>query len=189
MTARRFALTLLLTLWLFEFHPVSRPALADPLKDENLLVSPPDGYKVGFEQRKDNQQITEMIPSAETVDTWTEMLTIQVFKGGTDMTPEAFEASVTKLWGESCPGAATFRIAHGAENGYAFSLWMLSCDLNKTSGKPEVAWFKAIQGKDALYVAQRASRFLPDRDQTVAWIRHLKEVRVCDTRLPGSPCG
>ncbi len=37
------------------------------LKDENLMVTMPEGYKVGFENKKNNQLMTEMVPSGETV--------------------------------------------------------------------------------------------------------------------------
>jgi hypothetical protein len=183
MAALRFALTLA-AFGLLRFSPVA----ADDLKNENILVSPPEGYRIGFEERKDNERITRMIPSSETMENWTEMLTIQVFRGKNGVAPETFEANAARLWAEKCLRAEKFHIADGIENGYAFRFWMLSCSSNKDSGGPEVAWFKAIQGNDAVYVARRTARFTPNRDQTIAWIRHMKNIRVCDTRLPARPC-
>ena len=43
------------------------------LVNENLLTEMPSGYKVGFQTRKDNMQMTEMVPAAETVNDWTEI--------------------------------------------------------------------------------------------------------------------
>ena len=45
---------------------------------ENLLAAMPQGYKVGFQQKKGAKQSTEMVPAGETVQAWTEMVTGQL---------------------------------------------------------------------------------------------------------------
>jgi hypothetical protein len=54
---------------------------------ENLLAALPDGYKVGFQQKKGSAQITEMVPVSETVRGWTEMVTVQDFGCMKGVTP------------------------------------------------------------------------------------------------------
>jgi hypothetical protein len=50
-------------------------ASAQPqIEAENLLVSPPPGFKVGFRSDRGNRLLIEMIPAAETVEDWTQML-------------------------------------------------------------------------------------------------------------------
>ncbi len=65
----------LLVLWLGAL--VATPAVAQ-LVNENLLVSMPDGYKVGFSTKKNRMIMNEMVPAAESVENWTEMITVQV---------------------------------------------------------------------------------------------------------------
>ena len=48
---------------------------AAELRDENLLQLLPKGYKVDFQSKQGNMLTTEMVPQAETVNNWTEMVT------------------------------------------------------------------------------------------------------------------
>jgi hypothetical protein len=82
----------------------STPAHAQ-LKNENLLVAMPDGYKVGFQDKNARQQMTEMVPDSQSVKDWTDMVTVQIFFGMTDVTPDAHKQRLEKLWTENCKGA------------------------------------------------------------------------------------
>jgi len=64
----------------------------------------------------------------------------------------------------------------------------MNCPLNKDSGKPEITWFKAIQGQDSFYVVQKAFKFDPSQGQIVQWTLYLKKVAVCDTRVKERAC-
>ena len=52
----------------------------------------------------------------------------------------------------------------------------------------EITWFKAIQGNDSFYVAQVAFKAWPSKEQVTQWMRYLKDVTGCDTRLPDRAC-
>ena len=158
------------------------------LDDENLLVSLPEGYKIGFQTQKENMRMTEMVPLGETVHNWTEMVTVQVFLSMTKVAPDAFERSLVGQWTSACADSKSHHITDGVENGYAFALWMLACPKNKATGEPEVTWFKAVRGNDSFYVVQKAFKFMPSNEQVVHWTKFLKQVQVCDTRLPDRPC-
>src|SRR5690348_15133178 len=158
-------------------------ARAFAFEGENLLVTMPQGYKVGFQQKKANAQITEMVPSGETVEAWTEMVTVQVFNGLKGVTPDQLRDRMVKLWSASCADAIAGPPTRAVENGYPIAFWMMTCPLNKQSGKPETTWFKAIQGNDSFYVVQKAFKFDPSQDQIVQWTLYLKKVAVCDTRV------
>jgi len=164
----------------------SSPAFA--FEGENLLVSMPQGYKVGYQQKKTNAQITEMVPSGETVEGWTEMVTVQVFTGMKGVTPDQFRTRMVTSWSNACANAVAGPPTRAVENGYRIAFWMMSCPLNKQSGKPETTWFKAIQGQDSFYVVQKAFKFDPSQDQIVQWTLYLKKVGVCDTRLKERAC-
>jgi hypothetical protein len=162
------------------------PAAAD-LANENLLVTMPPGYKVDFRTQHNDMVMSEMVPENETVQAWTEMLTVQVFHG-LKTTPEAFRDTLQQGWIADCPGASAQTVAGGVESGYSALVWLLDCPRNPETGKPEMTWFKAIQGNDSFYVVQKAFKFVPAKEQIGQWMRYLKAIAVCDTRLPDRPC-
>jgi hypothetical protein len=163
-------------------------AAAAQLVNENLLVAVPDGYKIDYGDKKNTMIINEMVPVTESIKNWSEMVTVQIFLGMKDVTPEEFKGRMEGLWRSACPQAESHPVASGDENGYAAAVWLMSCPLNPTTGKPEMTWFKAIQGKDSFYLVQKAFKFAPSKEQVVEWTGYLKQVSVCDSRLPERPC-
>lgn len=163
------------------------PCLAE-LADENLLQNLPTGYRIDFQAKQGNMLITEMVPQAETVKNWTEMLTTQTFLGLRNVTPEQFQSLMAESWLAACKNGGIAPITSGKENGYPFSIWLQTCPLNPSTGKPENTWFKAIKGNDSFYVVQKAFRFDPANEQVVQWMGYFRSVFVCDTRLPEHPC-
>ncbi len=157
------------------------------LRDENILAKLPTGFKIDFQQRNKTMLISEMVPVKQSVKNWTEMVTVQVFYG-LMVTPEQFKARIEKELATACPGAESHPVAEGAENGYPSLVWLQNCPINKATGKPEITWFKAIQGNDSFYVAQVAFKAWPSKEQVTQWMRYLKDVTVCDTRLPDRAC-
>ena len=165
---------------------VATPALA--LDNENLLVSVPKGFKVGFTKKSDQQMITEMVPAAESVENWTEIVTVQIFYNLRDTPPAQYRARLEKLGAEACPGASFAKVKDGTENLYPMVTWSQRCPLNKQSGKPEFTWFKAVQGRDSFYVVQKAFKAEPTPKQLKAMTAFLDGAKVCDSRVPGQRC-
>lgn len=155
--------------------------------NESLLIAQPDGFKVGFETHKGNMVMHELVPDNQTVNNWTEMLTVQVFYR-TRIDPEKFEADMARRWSASCPNASVAKIASGPDNGYPAMSWQLTCPNNPATGKPELTWFKAIEGNDSFYLVQKAFKFEPSKQQLADWLGYLSKVKVCDTRLPDRQC-
>jgi hypothetical protein len=166
---------------------LANTASAD-LENENLLTTMPPGYKVDFQQRKGNMLMTEMVPVNESVNNWTEMITVQIFYGLKNVTPEQFKARMEGLWQGSCPNSTSKALAQGVERGYPTGMWVMSCPLNSGSGKPENTWFKAIQGADSFYVVQKAYKFTPSKEQESKWVGYLRGVAVYDSRVPARAC-
>ena len=158
------------------------------LKDENLLQSLPQGYKIDYQIQQGNMLMTEMVPQAESVKNWTEMVTTHIYLGAKNLSHEAFQAEMEKGWLAACKGGEIAPIKKGNENGYAFSMWVQTCPNNPATGKPEDTLFKAIKGNDSYYVVQKAFRFEPTNEQISRWVLYLRTVGVCDTRLANSPC-
>ena len=126
--------------------------------------------------------ISEMVPVKQSVKNWTEMVTVQVFYG-LKATPDQFKARIESGLAAACPKSESHPVAQGEENGYPSMVWLQNCPLNKATGKPEITWFKAIQGNDSFYIVQVAFKAWPSKEQITQWMRYLKEVTVCDTRL------
>src|SRR5262249_48714202 len=144
------------------FSVVAALALASSARaqliNENLLTEMPPGYKVDFQAKQNNLQMTEMVPTAETVNNWTEMVTVQVFHG-MKSTPDQFKQRMIQLWTGACPNSGAQPVFSGVENGYPTTTWVMQCPLNPTTSKPEITWFKAVQGNDSFYVVQKAFKF------------------------------
>jgi hypothetical protein len=160
---------------------------AAELVNENLLVVMPAGYKVGFQTQKNNMVMTEMVPSAETVENWTEMVTVQVFHD-LKITPAQFMIGLAGRRGASCPNMSATKISSAVENGYPAMLSQLNCPNNPATAKPEITWFKALQGNDSFYLVQKAFKFAPSKEQVAQWVKYLEGVKVCDSRLPDRAC-
>ncbi len=163
-------------------------ALVEPKwTNETLLAALPEGYKRDFEQKTNESLISEMVPVGQSVSNWTEMVTVQVFYA-LKTTPQQFKAQMEKERAAACPGSGTQLVAQGNENGYPSLVWLQDCPLNKATGKPEITWFKAIAGNDSFYVVQVAFKAWPSKELIAQWMHYLRDVRVCDMRLPERAC-
>jgi hypothetical protein len=163
-------------------------ASADLLKDENLLCNLPDDYIIGFQNKQKKLYMIELVPKSQTVENWTEMLTIQTFYGGLPYTPEGLYRGFSDRWTRSCSGGLGQLISKGNENGYDYAFWLMICPLNSKTGKPEYTWFKAIRGNDSFYVVQKAWKYEPSKPEIEKWSKYLRKVSVCDSRIPGREC-
>ena len=157
------------------------------LVNETLLVAKPPGYKVGWQNRNPQRLMSEMVPDGQTVENWTEMVTMQIFFNQ-KTPPQLFRARMGALWSKACPNSIYQPVAADTERGYPAEVWMQVCPANPKTGKPEHTFFKAIQGNDSLYVVQKAFKYEPSREEVVTWTRFLKTVTVCDSRLADRAC-
>lgn len=164
-------------------------ASAEASGTEQLLRPQAAGYVKGFEDTgADGGRLWEYVPEGETVEQWTQMLTVTVTGGGIKATPRQFLGIIEQGWKRACPGAESSWIREGEENGYPFALLMLTCPNNPASGKPEYTWFKGMQGANNFYVVQKAFRFAPEREHVVQWMQYLSRVELCDEQGSTNPC-
>ncbi len=158
------------------------------LQDENLLMPLPAGFKVGWEVSNASLSQRELIPAAETVDDWSTMITMQTFHGSFNVTPDDFAQNLIKGVSDVCPGTESQKVVDGTENGYAFSIWVVSCPLNPQTQKPESFYIKTIHGDDAIYDVQYAFRKAVTIALSEPAIRYLQKISVCDSRRADRPC-
>jgi hypothetical protein len=157
------------------------------LEGENLLFAQPMNFKNAHHDDRIGS-LTEFVPNGESVEDWTEMITVQVFHG-LKVDPAPFLQAMGKGFAKSCPGFNSPKgIVTGQENGYVVSMLVVKCPVNPATGKPETTLFRIIKGKDALYSVQHAWRSVAsDKDLSDA-VLALRKVTVCDTRDPSHPC-
>jgi len=158
------------------------------LENENLLAELPEGFKIDFQGQENNFIISEMVPEGESINDWTILITVEIFLGETNTTPEQYQQTLTERWFGACENSETYPIADGIENGYQFVLWQLYCPLNLSSQKVEYTYLKAIQGNDSFYLVQVAFRYEPTEEDITQWMNYLKQVQVCDSRIPEQTC-
>lgn len=158
------------------------------LKGENLLVIPPAGFKVGYKGTNNGINMMEWVPAGETVQNWSEMVTVQIFNKRTDLDPGQFLGRIQQQWLAACNGSKPAPILTGKANGYTASMMMLHCPLLAATGKPETTMFRAIKGNDSFYVVQRAVRAVASPDQVEKMKQYLAEVSVCEAGSPQHPC-
>lgn len=158
------------------------------VENENLLTTIPSGFKVDFSDKQNNFVITEMVQEGESVNDWSRMITVEIFLGQKNTTPQQYEETLTEQWFNACENSATYPVADGAENGYNFVLWQLYCPLNAATQKVEYTFLKAIQGNDSFYLVQVAFRHEPSDDEITQWMGYLKEIQVCDSRIAEQAC-
>lgn len=163
------------------------------LRGENLLVGLPSGYEVAHHQKTAAGEISEFVPEGETVENWSEMLTIQLLPPGNEV--EGFYERFDSMVKQVC-GGSTRVVATEEENGYTVKFFHMYCPSNPQTDTGETTFIKAIEGKDKFYAVQKAWRTeeygpgevpLTEED-IINWTLFMKSVTVCDTRIKGKKC-
>jgi hypothetical protein len=163
------------------------PACWAQATGENLLVALPTGYKVAGETKQGDKIMTLMIPEAQSIEHWQELVTTLVFLGARDADIARFSANMQSQWLGTCKGGAVAPVRSGQENAMAFVIWVQVCP-HEGAAPTEYTYVKALAGRDGVYVVQKAARFPPTKEYAARWMQYLHVVSVCDTRLPNRPC-
>jgi hypothetical protein len=143
---------------------------------------------MGSQTSHDHTTTLQWVKESESVQNWTEMVTVQVERGNHGMTPHQILQSTSTKWLSTCKGSAAKDILDGEVNGYPVAMLLVRCPLVTSTGKPETAMFRVIKGDDALYSIQKTFRFEPSNDQLGQIMKYLGTVKVCDPRKTAHPC-
>lgn len=152
---------------------------------ENLMSPLPKDFKIADQGNTQFGTITEYVPQAEGSDNWSSKVTVQVMH--IKATPDQYATGMLSA-NPSCPGVQSRKLTDGNEDGYAFSLWIVDCPFNLSTGKSQSFVMKLIAGHDALYCIQYSYRQRMSQVLKVPALQYLMQVKVCDTRTAGHGC-
>lgn len=138
----------------------------------------PLGYKVAYQTKTNTGTMLEMIPEGESLDGWTEMLTVQVMRNIRGYTLSGFYAGMKEAWADMFPNGATEIVERGREQLQPTLYWSHACPLNKNTGQPEYTWFKVLIRGGNVVVVQKAFKFEPSAGAVEFWLAFLRELRV-----------
>jgi hypothetical protein len=165
------------------------PSLAQGLDAENLLVGIPDGFELGYQaQSPEGMEIHEFVPTGETVEDWSSMVTIQIYRGLSELPGDLLAGQMAEGWAAACEGGTVTKLLEDQVNGFRSVIWTFLCPLNPQSGKPETMYFKGITGSDAFYSVQYAFRAEHADELDSIALPYLVGASACDTRKPERPC-
>jgi len=124
-------------------------------RDETLSLPVPDSWVLAYQAQNDSEVIREFIPHGQTVEKWTDMITVQIFPRLVLVQPEEF---LKKIGEESQKVCTDFRIKiYPIARTDRVTALQYCTKYNKT-GLGEITMLLAIKGKNAMYVVQRAWR-------------------------------
>jgi hypothetical protein len=141
-----------------------------------------DGFVVVHSQHTQRGDIEERVPSGETVDNWTRMITLVTLPDPID--PMRYAQAMAKMWGDACPDAqagAPVRSERGVDI-------RIDCPINPRTGKPETMFQRTVAGDGKLYVLQIAFRSPPDAAQASWAMAQLDAATLCDDESDAPAC-
>lgn len=161
---------------------------------ELLFVEIPPGYTPAYQQATDQGMIQEFVLQGETVEKWSEMLTVQMFPPSRSV--QRFYEAVDSSVKQACKDGSTHVHSAEKENGYPVRFFTIVCPTNLQTNMGEVTYVKAIDGRDKLYVVQKAWRtatFEPGgvpltEAEIVKWTQYMRSISVCDDRVKARRC-
>ena len=180
------------------------PALAAGKNSEVLFVYPPEGWRLGFHTEIGDIRFFEYVPAGQTVDEWSDMISVQIIKNKQDLSPGDVARGLRTRFIAAC-GSVQHR---GPERlkigGYLGARLYLECANPVITKRPggarfrrfEVAAFQIIQGQNDIYVIERAwhgdRRADPGapygRDDLWGWDAFLYNIEVCDAERRHQAC-
>lgn len=163
-----------------------------PIFSQLLVLSQPANFVVAFEKTVGDRYIREAVLKGETVERWTQMLTVTGAKGlasNREVTPESFAGLLANGFKKACP--ETFaakplgKLRIGSSEGFAA---VAGCGSYASGAgtQGETALIVTIRGAQDYYTIQWAERSAPsDKPPTIdeaAWMQRLHDlgpVRLC----------
>jgi hypothetical protein len=157
-----------------------------PVFGQLILRSLPKGFKPAFENTAGNQYIHESVLTGESVEKWTQMITLTGVKGlsaNSNATPQKFANGIGGGYKQACPESySATGIGPGRIGGFDAYTAILSCGEAPSKGEPysESMLLVVIKGESDYYTIQWAERGtaskLPIKVDHAKWIERMKSM-------------
>jgi hypothetical protein len=142
--------------------PPTAFTVISPIYGQLVRFSMPSNFAVAYENAKDGNYIREAVPKGETLQAWTQMITVTGAKGlagNRQVTPESFAGSIAAGFKNACPdtfdakpfGATRF----GDRDGFVAGCGRVASSADKHS---ETVLIIAVRGNADVYTIQWAER-------------------------------
>jgi hypothetical protein len=166
--------------------PSAEPAGPPTARTEMLGSNVPDEFQTGYHARNDTQEMTELVVPPETVETWSKLITLQMFFGAAQrINAEGFYGRWRDSMRAGCAGL-TDTMVRGVVDGKPAIRGTLFCPNNPQTGKPENLEAVLVQGDVNLMMVQIAFRHSITATDTALIRRVTGSLKVCDQRALAS---
>jgi hypothetical protein len=140
----------------------------------------PAGFVVGHSVEGAQGMIVERIPSGESVQRWTRMVTVQRFAGAAGrIRPEGLLENMARGVESGCAGGRSTQVTRLQVSGRPAARFRADCPLNPSTGLPETFFALAIAGESDMHVAQVAFRRVPSAEDAEWAARQIASVVLC----------
>lgn len=138
-----------------------------PIFGQVLRIQLPAGYNSVFEDTHGEHYIREHVPTGESVDSWSRMVTVTGFRDLASkpaVTPRSFASSIAAGFQRACqPSFSAQAIGEGQIDGADMFALVASCGISptKNGNRSETALIVALKGSSDYYTIQWAERGAP----------------------------
>jgi hypothetical protein len=177
--------------------PAPAPAarVVTPVFSQLVSFSYPSGFVPAFEDSKPGGYIQESVLRGETVERWTQLLTLSGacdLTANAQMTPSRFAGSVATGFKNACPQSyAALGLGEMRVGNYDAFAAVIGCGTAPGGARSEVALLLVVKGERDYYTLQWAERAQPDNGpialDAAKWserLQRLMPVKLC-ARVPG----
>lgn len=165
-----------------------------PLYSQLVAFAMPAHFRVVFEKDSGPEYIREAVPAGETVEQWSQMITVTAAKGRAadpQVSPRGVVQAIAGGFENACPRSFTATVLSEGqlETGQLAFTALLDCGSVGVGGQQhrETALITAIRGSSDIYTVQWAERgkamegpLQADRPHWNSRLKGLLPIRVCD---------
>ncbi len=173
---------------------VATPALAEgtiivsPIYSQLVALPTPANFVAGNEQERNGFYILELAPKGDTMDVWSQLITLSGVKGlAAFVTPTELASQIGAGYRAVCPGTFATRALPPPKVRGAVAVFASYLGCGTIDGHSEAMVFLVLQGKSEIYTVQWAERGPaqakpPEPDPAIWQLRAetLAQTRICD---------
>lgn len=151
-----------ITHFAFAQQPPAMTAVS-PIFSQLVMMSYPAGFKVAHERANADRYIREAVPAGESVEGWTQMITVTGAKGQAatpNASAQAFVQQIGAGFQRACPETFSSRVIGATKfDGHDSFVAIVGCGhVESGAARSEAALIVAIKGAADIYTFQWAER-------------------------------